>query len=39
LETSQCSDHDNSDGETIPETHEPNVFVDTSNDRSKGLTR
>jgi hypothetical protein len=39
LETSQCSDHDDSDGETIPETHKSNVLVDTSHSGPKSLTR
>jgi hypothetical protein len=39
LETSQCSDHDNSDGETIPETHKSDVLVDTSHSSSECLTR
>ena len=39
LETSQGSDHDDSDGETIPETHESNVLVDTSHSGPESLTR
>jgi hypothetical protein len=39
LESSQCSDHDNSDGETIPETTKSNVLIDPSHGSSESLTR
>lgn len=38
LETSQGSDHDNTDGETVPETTEANLGVDTANGSTHGLT-
>lgn len=39
LQTGKCSDHDNSDRKTVPETTKANVLVNTTQGTAKGFTR
>ena len=39
LKSGKSANHDNPDGQAVPETAKSNVLVDTSNGRSKGFSR